>query len=181
MDVVQKIIFTCKQWLLNIDMNTKVVQHVPRIKLENFQKFITTSPSSPCPCDIRVNRAGSQLKIEELSSTHYHHPHPILHLLCYKYYFWVYCSIVLLFLCSCEFWQQCYYRLSQMENKTSLSLWLSDYLASSIDYLSLMFIGLSWMTDCHFDFLFFSWIRTTWQIVHYKAEFGYQALVPCVE
>ena len=93
--------------------------------------------------------------MEELSSTHYHHPHPILHLLCYKYYFWVYCSIVLLFLCSCEFWQQCYYRLSQMENKTSLSLWLSDYLASSIDYLSLMFIGLSWMTDCHFDFLFF--------------------------
>ena len=53
--------------------------------------------------DIRVHRAGSQLKIEELSSTHYHHPHPILHLLCYKYYFWVYRSIVLLFLCSCEF------------------------------------------------------------------------------
>ena len=38
---------------------------------------------------------------------------------------------------------------------------LSDYLASSIEYVSLMFIGLSCMTDCHFDFLIFSWIRTT--------------------
>ena len=91
--------------------------------------------------DIRVHRAGSQLKIEELSSTHYHHPHPILHLLCYKYYFWVYCSIVLLFLCSCEFWQQCYYRLSQMENKTSLSL----IVGLSCQFNRVSFINVYWI------------------------------------
>ena len=92
--------------------------------------------------DIRVHRAGSQLKIEELSSTHYHHPYyPILHLLCYKYYFWVYCSIVLLFLCSCEFWQQCYYRLSQMENKTSLSL----IVGLSCQFNRLSFINVYWI------------------------------------
>ena len=29
-------IFTYKQWLLSIDMKTKVVQHVPRINISNF-------------------------------------------------------------------------------------------------------------------------------------------------
>ena len=105
--------------------------------VENVNAFFDITLST----DIRVHRAGSQLKIEELSSTHYHHPYPILHLLCYKYYFWVYCSIVLLFLCSCEFWQQCYYRLSQMENKTSLSL----IVGLSCQFNRLSFINVYWI------------------------------------
>ena len=61
-------------------------------------------------------------------------------LLCYKYYFWVYCSIVLLLLCSCEFRQQCYYRKWKIK---PLSLSLIVRLSFQFNWVT--FINVYWI------------------------------------